>query len=223
VNIHPLGRLFFGLGCFTAALVAHDMIVAIAGIMLCIILLRMINQSWRPVFRALRLLLWLILPVCLLHLFLTPGALIWPGSILPFTWEGAGRAMWLSTRLLFLFFSAMVLSRSLSLEEWQVQISHIPVVGHRLYPYLQLFQPMQDKASGLVRKHWREGRSRGMTWIPKMMVHLLEDILYASHEQATVVWEEWKGELPARASSLDRRAMFLILIGICLPFAAWVT
>ncbi len=196
------------------------MVVAIPGSMLCITLLRIINKSWTPVFRAIRLLLWLILPIFLLHLFSTPGALIWPGSMLPFTWEGADRGTWLSIRLLFLFFSAMLLSRSLTLEEWEAQICHIPVMGRRLYPYLKLFHPMRDQASGLVRKHWREGRSRGMVWVPEMVVHLLEDLLYSSREQAEVVWKGWTGKLPPCDLSLDGWALVLILVSICLPFAA---
>jgi len=222
VNIHPSGRLFFGLGCFISALLAHDMTVVIPGIILCVILLRIINKSWMPVFRAIRLLLWLILPIFFLHLFSTPGALIWPGGILPFTWEGVYRATWLSTRLLFLFFSAMLLSRSLSLEEWEAQLCHIPVMGRRLYPYLQLFHPMREQTSRLVRKHWREGRSRGIVWMPEMMVCLLEDILRSSHDQAKVVWKDWTGELPSYDLSLDGRTLVLMLISICLPFTAWV-
>ncbi len=222
VNIHPLGRLFFGLGFFAAALVAHGVAFAVTGTGLSLILLRMVNGSWTPVFRAVRLLLWLILPICMLHLLLTPGALIWPGSGLPLTWEGVDRAVWLSTRLFFLFFSAMLLSRSLSLGEWQAQLSSIPVVGRRLYPYLQLFQPMQKTTAKLARKHWRESRSRGITSMPEMIVCLLEDVLRSGHEQAKLVWEGWKGELPSSDLKFDGRALALMALGISLPFVAWM-
>jgi len=221
VSIHPLGRLFFGLGCFCAALVAHDMLVTVPGLMLCTVLLRRVNGSWMPVFKAVRLLLWLILPVCMLHLFLTPGARIWPGGMLPFTWEGVDRAAWLSTRLVFLFFSAMLLSRSLSLDEWQAQICRIPVVGSRLNPYLQLFHAMRDTVPELVRKHWRENRSRGITAIPEMIVCLLEGVLRSGHEQATRVWENWDERLHAPDMDFNGRALVLMLLGICLPLAAW--
>jgi len=222
MNIHPLGRLFFGLGFFVAALIAHDMIVAVTGLLVCIALLRIVNQSWVPVFKAIRLLLWLILPICILHLLLTPGARMWPGSILPFTWEGADRAAWLSTRLLLLFFSAMLLSRSLNMEEWRIQICHIPIAGRRLYPYLQLFYPMREMTASLARKHWRESRPRRLTAIPEMIVRLIEDVLISGHEQAKAVWEGWNDELPSYNLVLDGRAWLLITIGICLPFAAWV-
>jgi len=222
VNIHPLGRLFFGLGCFAAALVAHDIVFAAVGTGLSLILLRMVNGVWTPAFRAIRLLLWLVLPICILHLLLTPGALIWPGSGLPLTWEGMDRAIWLSTRLFFLFFSAMLLSRSLSLGEWQAQLCRIPVVGRRLYPYLQLFQPMQKTTANMARKHWRESRSRGITAMPAMIASLLEDVLRSGHEQAKLVWEGWKSELPSCDLKFDRRALALMVLGISLPFAAWV-
>ncbi|MDQ6959258.1 MAG: hypothetical protein Q9M24_09140 [Mariprofundaceae bacterium] len=222
VTIHPLGRLFFGMGGFAAALVAHGVVFAATGTGLSLILLRMVNRSWTPVFRAVRLLLWLILPICLLHLLLTPGALIWPGSGLPLTWEGVDRAVWLSTRLFFLFFSAMLLSRLLSLEEWQAQLCRIPVVGCRLYPYLQLFQPMQKITAELARKHWRESRSRGITSMPEMIVCLLEDVLRSGHDQAKLVWEGWKGELPSCDLKFDGRALALMVLGISLPFGAWV-
>jgi len=222
VNIHPLGRLFFGLGFFAAALVAHGVVFAVTGTGLSLILLRMVNGAWTPAFRAIRLLLWLVLPICILHLLLTPGALIWPGSGLPLTWEGVDRAVWLSTRLFFLFFSAMLLSRSLSLGEWQAQLSRIPIVGRRLYPYLQLFQPMQKTTAKLARKHWRESRSRGITSMPEMIVCLLEDVLRSGHEQAKLVWEGWKDELPSCDLKFDGRALALVVLGISLPFAAWV-
>jgi len=222
VNIHPLGRLFFGLGYFAAALVAHGIAFAAMGTGLSLILLRMVNGSWTSVLRAVRLLLWLILPICMLHLLLTPGALIWPGSDLPFTREGVDRAAWLSTRLFFLFFSAMLLSRLLSLDEWQAQLCRIPVVGRRLYPYLQLFHPMQKITAGLARKHWHESRSRGITSMPEMIVRLLEDVLRSGHQQAKLVWEEWKGEPPSCNLKFDGRALALMVLGITLPFAAWV-
>jgi len=222
VNIHPLGRLFFGLGFFATALVAHDIVFAAVGVGLSLIPLRMVNGSWIPVFRAIRLLLWLVLPICILHLLLTPGALIWPGSSLPFTWEGLNRAIWLSTRLFFLFFSAMLLSRSLSMEEWQMQIYRIPAVGHRLYPYLQLFQPMQKTTAKLARKHWHESRSRGLASVPEMIAGLLEDVLRSGHEQAKLVWEGWKGELPSSDLKFDGYALALMVLGISLPFAVWV-
>jgi len=221
-NVHPLGRLLFGLGFFTAALIAHDIAIAIAGIVLCLVLLRVLNRSWTSVFRAIRLLLWLILPICMLHVFLTPGALIWPGSDLPFTWEGVDRAMWLSTRLLFLFFSAMLLSRILSLDEWQAQLCRIPIVGHRLYPYLQLFRPIQQTTKRLAHKHWHKNRSRGIVSIPGMMVDLLEDVLHAGHAQAKSVWEDWKGELPVCVLHMDGRTWVLATLGFSLPVMAWV-
>jgi len=222
VKIHPLGRLFFGMGSFAATLIAHDIIFAAIGLGLCLVLLRIVNGSWTPVFRALRLLLWLILPIGILHLLLTPGALIWPGSGLPFTWEGVDRTVWLSTRLFFLFFSAMLLSRLLSLDEWQAQLCRIPVVGRHLYPYMQLFQPMQKITAKLVRKHWRESRSRELVSLPEMIVRLLEDVLRSGHDQAKVVWEEWKDELPSCDLKFDGRALALMVLGISLPFAAWV-
>jgi len=222
ITIHPLGRLFFGLGFFVAALVVRDVTFAAVGTGLSLILLHMVNGSWTPAFRATRLLLWLILPICILHLLLTPGALIWPGSVVPFTREGVDRALWLSTRLFFLFFSAMLLSRTLSMKEWQIQIYRIPALGRCAYPYLQLFNPMRDMAVSLVRKHWRESRSRGITAMPEMIVRLLEDMLRSGHAQAKLVWESWKGDLPSCDLKFDGRALALMVLGISLPFAAWV-
>jgi len=170
-----------------------------------------------------RLLLWLLLPICVLHLVLTPGALIFPGSDWPFTWEGANRAVWLSTRLFFLFFSAMVLSRLLSLDEWQAQFCRIPIVGRHLYPYLELFPSMQDMTVNLARKHWRKSRLSGVSRLPESIAGLLEDVVQSGREQAKVVWTNWEGELPSCAFRFDRRALALIIMGIFFPFAAWVT
>lgn len=200
----------------------HDIAVTMVGIILCLLLLRILNQSWTSVFRAIRLLLWFILPIYVLHLFLTPGELIWPESSFPFTWEGINAAMWLSTRLVLLFFSAMLLSRMLTLAEWQMQLCHLPIVGRRLYPYFQLFHPIRKTTIHLARKHWRENRSRGMSSMPGMMIDLLEDVLRSGHVQATRVWETWKNELPSSELPSDGRTWILAILGCCLPFLAWM-
>jgi len=116
----------------------------------------------------------------------------------------------------------MLLSRILSLAEWQAQLCRIPIVGRRLYPYLQLFHPMREMTKNLARKHWRESRSQGVTSIPGMMVGLLEDVLQSGHDQAKLVWEEWKDELPSHHQGFDGRAWGLTVLGLCLPVAAWI-
>ncbi len=130
--------------------------------------------------------------------------------------------MWLSTRLLSLFFSAMLLSRILSLDEWQAQLCRIPVVGQRLYPYFQLFHPIRETTTQLARKHWHKNRSRGIASMPGMMVDLLDDVLQSGRTQAKRVWEEWTDELPTCGLHPDGRTWVLAALGFCLPVIAWI-
>ncbi len=198
------------------------MVFAAAELLVCVLLLRIGNGSWASVLRAGRLLLWFILPIFLLHLLFTPGALIWPGSSAPFTWEGWHRGAWLSLHLLLLFYAAMLLSRALSLEEWQAWLCRIPWLGRRLYPYLLLFGPMRDEAVRLVRNCWRF-RKYGLSFrvLSDMLGALLEDILGMGRSQAETVWKNWNGMLPATDSGLDRVALMLLVCGSILPWLAW--
>jgi len=58
--------------------------------------------------------------------------------------------------------------------------------------------------------------------MPEMIICLLEDVLRSGHEQAKLVWEGWKSELPSCDLKFDGRALALMVLGISLPFAAWV-
>jgi len=218
-----MGRLSLALGFFVAALITHNIAFAAVELAACIILLRAMNGSWTSILRAMRLLLWLLLPVFLLHLLFTPGSLMWPGSGVPFTWEGWDRAAWLGSRLFLLFFSAMLLSRALTLEEWQAQLCHIPGIGRHLFPYLQLFHPMWKMTAKLARKHWHENRSRAFRALPETISALLENVLKASHEQASTLWANWDGALPPCDRRIDGRALLLVLCGFCLPLLAWIS
>jgi len=225
---HPLARLCFALGFFLAVfLINRDIPTLLLALAASVLLLRCKKPTWRPVFRAARLLLWLLIPILLLHLLFTPGQLIWPGSSLPFSREGLFEGVWLALHLCTLFFSAMLLSASLSSHEWAWYCLRLPWVGASLFPYVKLATPIRALASRGLADARRELRlAGGLRDMPQVLVALtglIVELWHASATEAEAVWQSWDESIDHRPP--DARplpGMFLALGGLLLPLAVWM-
>lgn len=224
-RIHPLGRMLF----------AASLLVALIGmrgqipLLLCLLtgsalLVRWLSASWLPVLRAARLLLWLVVPVLLLHLIFTPGALLWPGSPVPFTREGLQQGVWLALRLCAMFYVAMLLSRSLSREEWTYYCLRLPLVGPRLLTYVKLSPAMRSLASrslGEAKVNLNAGW-RSAPDIPAELGELVSRVWQGALVEATGVWQQWEHEEAPRMPRGSKVAGALLAVsGLLIAYLVW--
>jgi hypothetical protein len=229
VHIHPLGRFCFSLGLFAAVLLMNrDFPVLLFFLVGSLLLLRWLCSTWQPLLRAARLLLWLLVPILLLHLLFTPGQLLWPGSIVPFTREGLYAGVWLGLHLCTLFYAAMLLSRSLSQEEWVWYCLQLPRIGPRLLPYVKLSAPLR----ALVGRGMAEARqqlylSKGIRELPRLLhviTGLIARIWHDTEKEAEAVWRNWDElVVPGTVHSGLLPALLLALCGLLMPVAVWIS
>jgi len=226
---HPLGRLCFGLGFFVAVLlISRDTPTLLTFLGTSVLLLRCKYRTWQPLFRAARLLLWLLAPIFLLHLIFTPGQLIWPGSDMPFSREGLLEGVWLALRLSTLFYAAMLLSGSLSREEWALYCLRLPLVGPRLLPYVKLAIPIRALASRALAEAKRQLHvAGGLRDTPRVLyafTSLIAEVWHGSAAEAETIWQCWDESTdPPPAHARIMPGMLLVLCGLLMPFAVWMS
>lgn len=192
-----------------------------------VLLLRRVCATWKPLLRAARLLLWLLVPILLLHLLFTPGQLLWPGSIFPFTREGLHAGLWLGLHLCTLFYAAMLLSRSLSQEEWAWYCMQLPRFGPRLLPYVKLAAPLRALVGrGMAEARQQLHLSKGIRELPRLL-HVLTGLIarvwHDTEAEAEAVWRNWE-ELPVPGTVHGHLlpALFVALCGLLIPVAVWI-
>ena len=222
---HPLGRLCFALGLFAAVLLMNRgipvMLAALAGN---ILLLYLVCASWQPLLRAAKLLLWLLVPIFLLHLLFTPGQLLWPGSGIPFTREGLHEGLWLALRLCALFYAAMLLSRSLRREEWAFYCLRLPYIGAHLLPYMKLSSPIRTLVSRCMaeakQQLYESGGLRNVSRALQVLTTLIVSVWQGTAMEAKSVWQAWDESVPVRqVQGGIISAFFLMLGGLLMPLA----
>ncbi|HKJ83002.1 MAG TPA: hypothetical protein VJ961_03155 [Mariprofundaceae bacterium] len=220
--IRPVGRLGLVAGLFVSALLLHRVPAAIIELLLVWGLLRLITGSYRIHFQAWRLLRWLIIPVFILHLFFTPGTLMFPGSVIPLTVEGMEMAVWLSLRLALLFYAALLLSRALSVQEWIGFLSAIPFIGPRMRTYLYLFIPMYHvmrNLTGRYREMWLlRGRRRALGIL---LATMLEEVMRVGSRLADSLWLRWDDGIRRLDLRVDALSATCIGAGGCCIALAW--
>ncbi|MDQ6988123.1 MAG: hypothetical protein Q9M25_10005 [Mariprofundaceae bacterium] len=219
MRIHPLGRFCFAIFLFVAVLMVNKLWSGVVLLLLAVLLVRLFSASWMPLWRALRLLLWLLIPIILLHLMFTPGRLLWPDSMLPFSREGMDQGLWLAFRLCALFFAAMALSRSLNNEEWTYYSVRLPLIGKQVLPYIQLAAPMRQMVGDCLKHR----KIRPLKHLPTMLVALFEAVWRGAEVQADKVWDQW-GLMPQHVVPRSGvfSAVLLALCGIGLLFVSGV-
>jgi len=198
-HIHPLGRFSFAISLFAATILTQHAWVLICLLIILVGQIRLFTGVWRPLWHAFRLLLWLIIPIFLLHLVFTPGRVIWPGSGLPFSYEGVNQASWLALHLCALFAAAMGLSRSLSLSEWTYYVARMPLIGARLLPFVTLALPMQKMVGESIQHQHRKPHT--LKEMPNTLAGLFADVWQGADVLADRIWECWQAPSYQRPNS----------------------
>lgn len=198
-TLHPVSRSLLGLALLSLATATHSLTYGLLLISVSATLLRAVENSWSRVRRSFGLLRWFVIPILVLHLFFSPGELIFPGWPLPLTWEGLQLGVTLSVHLVAIFFAALVLFLSLSRSEWLALLLSLPSVGRGLITYLILISPLRNSVSELLQAlklQWQQRRS----WmqLPHMLVSAFSSVLAVAAEQSQQIWLRW----PASKSML---------------------
>lgn len=186
-------RFLLGMALLLGAALNHDALFASLNITLASLLIWHIAGGLVPLWSAVRLLRWLIIPILLLHMLLTPGAIVAPSLPLPISREGLWQGLWLSLHLAEMFVAAMALSRLLSWREWLKWLGSWPLLGGRLETDARLFLLMQRDARLLIerqRRRWREHRL-DLILLARLLAETLMQMLGRSELQAERLWRNW--------------------------------
>lgn len=185
---HVATRLLFGLTLF--GLLATGQI----GLLLIVsaLLIVMLDESWRNLVRALRVLRWFLVPILLLHLVFSGGERLWPESGLPLSLEGLKTGLWLSLKLMTFYSLAMLLSRLLLREELLSLLAALPKVGARLYPYtlsMHIVRQSVQLSLNQFRQQFQLRRDWRRTGV--MLASLLHQMLRAASSCTHLLWLRW--------------------------------
>jgi hypothetical protein len=218
---HSAARLFVGVACLSAGLASASMVYALTLLACVLLLLFALGTPAATVSRALKVLAFLILPILILHMWLTPGRLLVSfGQFAGISAEGLERGGWLSLHLVLMYFSAMLFSRLISLPEWMALTSACG--GRRLQAYLMLLTPLARQVRWRTQSLARQWRQRG-TWreLAPTLAAVLGQCMLVSRRQADVLWLRWPASpaisrLPsATATSVQvwSATLLMVLIG----------
>ncbi|MDQ6950636.1 MAG: hypothetical protein Q9M26_03115 [Mariprofundales bacterium] len=147
-------------------------------------------QQSRVLHRLWRMLRWLLLPVLLLHLFLTPGTLLAPQLPWSPTIEGVKMAAWLSLHLVAWLISAWLLMALISMREWQSLLYYLPYVGRSWSQLLQRIPPILHGLQArlqLLRYRWQLERGR-LRDIPHLAVAVVGQVFAIGDLRAEAHW-----------------------------------
>ncbi|PJA32182.1 MAG: hypothetical protein CO187_05330 [Zetaproteobacteria bacterium CG_4_9_14_3_um_filter_53_7] len=224
----PFSDLFYaasvwlrGLACFALLLLSIStpvIAVSLCLIVMATLLIRGIDGHWQNLARMLHLLRWFVIPILGLHLFFSPGQLIFPGLGLPFTWQGLQQGGWLSLHLVCIFMVAMLMFRGLHISEWNRLLYRLPVAGKYLAVYLLMIGPMRQsishnlkslKQQWMLRREWSK--------FPLLILTAFRLALTSSADQAQLLWLRWPQQFPQPVvyASADAAAGLRPGINVC--------
>jgi len=214
-------RLLFGGGLLLSAITASNYHQAMVTLLIATITTVALNQL-ALLWRALRYLRWLLLPMIMLHLAFTPGMLLAPDLPWSPTQEGVDAAMWQSLRLINWFLAGWLLVYLLSHHEWQQLFARLPKVGRHWSALLIALPPMVQRCQQrLTEMRWRWKLERGR-WrdIPPLAAAMVVMVLAQGSAQAEAHWlTNSRAALPQPSTPLPPIAWLAIaLIG-----AGWAT
>ena len=189
---HPLSRFLAGCALLFVALATTLYWAQLGLIILSMLLIRQLDDNWRNIGRMFALLPWFIVPIFLLHAFLSPGELVLPAIPLPLTREGISQGLWLGLRFTAIFVAAMLLFRLLHRSEWLRGILSLPLFGRNAIAYLLMFTAMRRSIAdqlGQMRRQWRLRPD----WrrAAQFLLAAFREASVSGRQQAWALWLRW--------------------------------
>lgn len=191
-----ISRLIFGAGFLFAAVYNQQFTAAVLQLLLSVLLLRMTDGNFQRLLRAIRLLLWIVLPMVVVHMLFSPGRLV------EFFWvqisiDGALFGGWLAFHFITIFMAALLFFRMLTTGEWLHLLVKSSLLRSRLLPYVVLVQPLRSKAGAIIgrcRRYWQQG-DKGIRHLSLILLLLVRKVLAAGPAQAKRLWSNWESEM----------------------------
>jgi len=152
------------------------------------------RDVWLLCWKSWLLLRWIVLPTLLLHLFFTPGEIIFIHLPIPMSIEGLQLGVQLALHLITIFILAMLLGRLFPISMWLQLIGKHDGIYHDLYPYLCLFPGINRDVRMLLRRsyrHWQTSPHK-IRHLPATFFELLLTIRQRSQRCARQVWHAWE-------------------------------
>ena len=157
-------------------------------------LLYLQSKSLVIIIRSFRLLVWLFVPIVLLHAFLTPGTYIMG---LPVSIEGLKQSFVLSLNLACMFFTALLVMQVLKMKYLLQALQRTPTLSQILLPSLLLIRRLRITIPLLLnqqRMYWQRLEHKWLA-LPDVLFESILSILKSSRFEAQLLWEHWDGEV----------------------------
>jgi len=224
-NVQVAARLFAGITLLLTSILNQQPHIAAFQLLVVTLLLLTRKEGGMLLQRAVRLLIWLLLPILLLHAFFTPGELIVVHEmVLPVSFEGVARGGWLALHLAVIFFAALLLFRLLEKKEWLRLAIKLPVWGDHLLVYAALLESGWATTKAMIKDEqveWaREGKR--LRRVPFRIMAMPASMLQSARDDARELWHHWDQRLKSVVSSDEYSVSpsvlntFLILVGAML-------
>jgi hypothetical protein len=183
---HAPARLFAGLAFLGTAVGVSTPVHALELLAATLAMLLLLGLPVRHLLRAMKVLTFLMLPILILHMWLTPGRL-WLAGI---SVEGLALGGWLSLHLALMYFAAMLFSRLITLPEWMALTALCG--GRRLQAHLMLLMPLARQVRWRMQWLGRQWRRRG-SWrqLAPSLAAVMGQCLSVSQRQADALWLRW--------------------------------
>jgi hypothetical protein len=156
-------------------------------------LLYLQSKSLVIIIRSFRLLVWLFVPIVLLHAIFTPGTYIFG---LPISLEGLKLSFVLCLNLTCMFFTALLVMQVLEMKYLLQALQKTPVLSKILMPRLLLLTRLRITIPQLLNKkriYWQRLEHKWLG-LPDVLFESILSILKGSRHEAQLLWEHWDEE-----------------------------
>ena len=171
--------------------------------------------------KSLKLLLWLWVPILLFHGFFTPGTLIQQPVYLPLSIEGLQQGLYLSAHIGVIFFTAMLVLRVFSKEEWLILLQRLPFFSV-VHPYIQMVLDLRPQVTLIFMQQKQIWEEKNHHWLalPDLFIASIKSTLEAGKKVAYQLWQNWDARMQPIStdevevwSVFDARYMLFLIIG----------
>jgi len=177
--------------------------------------------------RSFRLLIWLFVPIILLHSVFTPGTYLMG---LPVSIEGLKQSVTLSINLACMFFTALLVMNTIKMKQCLFWLQGKPKLNRAITPSLMLLmrlRTMIPQELGMQRARWQSLEHKWLS-LPDMLFESISSILKRSRHEAQSLWEKWGEEVEQlfmidhAISKLHASDIGFGVLGVLALFGLWV-
>ena len=220
-------RFFFAFAWFLFATLTVENNVLLLFTLVTTVLLYMQTKSFIIISRSFRLLIWLLVPIILLHTIFTPGTYLmgFPVSV-----EGIKQSFSLSVNLTCMFFTALLVMNTIQMKQCLFWLQGKPKLNRAITPSLMLLmrlRTMIPQELGMQRVRWQSLEHKWLS-LPDMLFESISSILKRSRDEAKSLWEKWDEEVEQlfmmdhAISKLDISDIGFAALGVLALFGLWL-